>query len=297
MGAGRRRRRRAGHGPHDLTAGADRQLNLRRVGQAGGQQRGGRVGRARRDRDARPQPERLGGVRPQGAGRIARSDHWGEELGFHTDLGGHVVGPPVGGKVPQERRGGIRRIGRGRGGEPVANPVLGQQRPAGALVGPRLVPSDPAQQRPRHPGDDRVGKRRPAWLGEPPPGRGLPHRPGVGPQQGGSQRPSRRVGEHQAVHLAVDPNRGHVNASGPVVGGPDGRHDRPPPGRRVRLRPPGVRAVDRVAGLGLGQEAAVGAEQDRLGTTGAKVHAQERLPGHRTSLTVLPKAVLVARPG
>jgi hypothetical protein len=58
-----------------------------------------------------------------------------------------------------------------------------------------------------------------------------------------------------------------------------------------------VRAVDRVAGLGLGQEAAVGAEQDRLGTTGAQVQAKQRLPGHRTSLTVLPKAVLVARPG
>jgi hypothetical protein len=99
------------------------------------------------------------------------------------------------------------------------------------------------------------------------------------------------------VHLAVDPNRGHLNASGPVAGGPDGGGDRPPPGRRVGLGPPGVRAVDRVAGRRLGQEAAVGAEQDRLGTTGAKVHAQERLPGHRTSLTVLPKAVLVARPG
>jgi hypothetical protein len=84
------------------------------------------------------------------------------------------------------------------------------------------------------------------------------------------------------VHLAVDPDRGHVDASGPVAGGPDRRHDRLPPCRRVGLRPPGVRTVDRVAGRRLGQEAAVGAQQDRLDTAGAQVQAQERPTGHRT---------------
>ena len=133
--------------------------------------------------------------------------------------------------------------------------------------------SDPLEQRPGHPGDQRVGQLGQGLGAEEPVGAQRAGGPAVGPEQGRAKRLAIPGGQHQAVHLPGQPDR-----RGPGAGRVDGlagtgRHRGPPVGR-LALRVAGLRRGHGVTGGGLRQNVAPGVHDYRLGRAGPQVKTQ-----------------------
>nr|WP_228386383.1 hypothetical protein [Ornithinicoccus halotolerans] len=116
----------------------------------------------------------------------------------------------------------------------------------------------PGEERAGHAGHEGVGQRGPLLRRQLPPPAQLLGGAVVAPQQRRGERLPAVVGEHQAVHLPGHTHRLHGVLAQRRDEHADHLLQRARPRGGVALRPSVPGAVDRVAGLGLGDQLALG---------------------------------------
>ena len=224
-----------------------------------------------------------GSVVADAAQHLGRAADVRQERARHADGLENLVAPAKVRRVVHQGRRCIRRVGRQRSREPIADVVLRQQHRCQAFVGRGLVPAQPEHLRQREALERRIAREiaQPLFTANALRDLGaLGRGPSVAPQERWADHPSAAIEEHRRMHLPRDADGGDRYAGIVAKHRTDGCERRLPPRRRVLLRPPRSRRLKREGCGRGGNERAVERNEDRLHAAGTDVQAEKELPLH-----------------